>query len=146
MQAQCNPKTNLLIMNEAWKDHLWKPITFATFYLFLHSLKPGLRIPSPSFAPSLILSLYALGSRRKDSSVENALLYRKKKENRKLVVLFLLSFWILPMFLRFHKGRKLHEVRVSKAEVDLLLEACQKQKWDAESCWKSWPRRVGLQL
>lgn len=60
------------------------------FYLVFHSLKPGFKMPSPSFAPSLILSLYALGSRRNDSSVENALSYQKR--SRKLVCLCFVEF------------------------------------------------------
>jgi hypothetical protein len=71
------------------------------FTFFLHSLKPGFKMPSPSFAPSLILSLYALGSRRKDSSVENALLCRRKNEIVSLCVFVLLSFAILLLFLWF---------------------------------------------
>lgn len=57
-------------------------------------------MPSPSFAPSLILSLYALGSRRKDSSVEKALLCEREMVSLRV---FLLCFVILLMFLHVYR-------------------------------------------
>lgn len=57
-------------------------------------------MPSPSFAPSLILSLYALGSRRNDSSVEKALLCERETVS---LGVFLLCFVILLMFLHVYR-------------------------------------------
>lgn len=58
-------------------------------------------MPSPSFAPSLILSLYAFGSRRKDSSVEKALLCEIEIVS---LGIFLLCFVVLLMFLQVYRN------------------------------------------